>query len=404
MNKGMIMDSEDRIERTVDIYISAEAVRDMKDKKDTEDFNTTKTQTPQHTGSDGVNIRSSRAAVVCLVLLCVFLLTAVIVLCVTFTQERQQIITKITNLAEERDQLLTNNMNLTQEREQLLTNNMNLTQEREQLLTNNKNLTQERNQLLTNILNVTKERDQLKSEKNELQKLFAGGWKCHQSSLYFLSSEKKSWSGSRKYCTDKKADLISINNQEEQDFVKNISGGKLVWIGLTDTDVEGTWKWVDRSNMNFRFWETGQQNNIEEDCALTRSTGWADFPCERFMQFPVWLPGSCPCSSVLLCSLLSSPEPRPLFTTGCTDYHHGLLISGLCHALLLHLLTTTSWIIICHRCYHLLFPLDSVTFLLSINITFNSCICFLTHLLPLHFFNKYSIKDVRIRPLLQRYV
>uniref|UniRef100_A0A8C1R703 C-type lectin domain-containing protein n=1 Tax=Cyprinus carpio TaxID=7962 RepID=A0A8C1R703_CYPCA len=97
--------------------------------------------------------------------------------------------------------------------------------------------------------------------------VFIGGWKCHQSSLYFLSSEKKSWSGSRKYCTDKKADLISINNQEEQDFVKNISGGKLVWIGLTDTDVEGTWKW------------TGQQNNIEEDCALTRSTGWADFPC-----------------------------------------------------------------------------------------------------------------------------
>uniref|UniRef100_A0A8C2GYI1 Uncharacterized protein n=1 Tax=Cyprinus carpio TaxID=7962 RepID=A0A8C2GYI1_CYPCA len=258
MNKGMIMDSEDRIERTVDIYISAEAVRDMKHKKDTEDFNTTKTQTPQHTGSDGVNIRSSKAAVVWLVLLCVFLLTAVIVLCVTFTQERQQIITKITNLAEERDQLLTNNKNLTQEREQLLTNNMNLTQEREQLRTNNMNLTQERNQLLTNnmnltqereqlrtnnmnltkerdqlltnilnvtkernqlltnILNVTKERDQLKSEKNELQKLFAGGWKCHQSSLYFLSSEKKSWSGSRKYCTDKKADLISINNQEEQ--------------------------------------------------------------------------------------------------------------------------------------------------------------------------------------------
>uniref|UniRef100_A0A8C1ZCU1 C-type lectin domain-containing protein n=1 Tax=Cyprinus carpio TaxID=7962 RepID=A0A8C1ZCU1_CYPCA len=109
--------------------------------------------------------------------------------------------------------------------------------------------------------------------------VFIGGWKCHQSSLYFLSSETKSWSGSRKYCTDKKADLISINNQEEQDFVKNISGGKLVWIGLTDTDVEGTWKWVDRSNMTFRFWETGQQNNKEEDCALSHSPGWADFPC-----------------------------------------------------------------------------------------------------------------------------
>lgn len=51
MNKGSIMDSEDRIERTVDIYISAEAVRDMKHEKDTEDFNTTKPRTPQHTGN-----------------------------------------------------------------------------------------------------------------------------------------------------------------------------------------------------------------------------------------------------------------------------------------------------------------------------------------------------------------
>ncbi len=49
-DKDSIMDSEDRIERTVDIYISAEAVRDMKHKKDTEDFNMTPPQTAQHTG------------------------------------------------------------------------------------------------------------------------------------------------------------------------------------------------------------------------------------------------------------------------------------------------------------------------------------------------------------------
>ncbi len=52
MDKGSIMDSEDRIEKMVDIYVSAEAVRDMK-LKDKEDFDTqtTKTQTPQHTGN-----------------------------------------------------------------------------------------------------------------------------------------------------------------------------------------------------------------------------------------------------------------------------------------------------------------------------------------------------------------
>ncbi|XP_016115284.1 C-type lectin domain family 17, member A-like [Sinocyclocheilus grahami] len=105
------------------------------------------------------------------------------------------------------------------------------------------------------------------------------GWKCHQSSLYFISSEMKSWTESRRYCTERAADLVIINNIEEQDFVKNISGVANVWIGLTDTDVEGTWKWVDGSNMTSGFWETGQPNTEEEDCALTHSPGWADFPC-----------------------------------------------------------------------------------------------------------------------------
>uniref|UniRef100_A0A671NAD4 C-type lectin domain-containing protein n=1 Tax=Sinocyclocheilus anshuiensis TaxID=1608454 RepID=A0A671NAD4_9TELE len=60
------------------------------------------------------------------------------------------------------------------------------------------------------------------------------GWKCHQSSLYFISSETKNWTESRRYCTERAADLVIINNTEEQDFVKNISGV-----------AKGTWKWVD---------------------------------------------------------------------------------------------------------------------------------------------------------------
>jgi len=62
--------------------------------------------------SDSVRIRSSRAALVCLGLLCVLLLTAVIVLCV-------YIHTKSTNYTEERDQLIIQNGNLTKERDQL---------------------------------------------------------------------------------------------------------------------------------------------------------------------------------------------------------------------------------------------------------------------------------------------
>jgi len=127
------------MEMTVVIYESADHMRDH-------DFRTeTNTLQPlQHTGndmhffnslhifshltsclccsgSDSVKSWSSRAAVVCLVLLCVLLLTAVIVL------------TKINNLTEERNQMLTNTTNLTDERDRLLTNNSNHIQLNKQL-------------------------------------------------------------------------------------------------------------------------------------------------------------------------------------------------------------------------------------------------------------------------------
>ncbi|XP_059361635.1 CD209 antigen-like protein C [Carassius carassius] len=195
----------------------------------TEDFNTEEPRTPRHTGSDGVTI--SRAAGVCLGLVCVLLLTAVIVLCVIFTQERQQLLTKITNL--------------------------------------------------------TEERDQLKSERKDLLKKFADGWKCHQSSLYFFSSETKNWTDSRRYCTERETDLIIINNREEQDFVKNICGSDPFWIGLTDIEVEDRWKWVDGSTLTSEFWASGEPNNYQgnEDCANTLSSGWFDTHCNTSIKW-----------------------------------------------------------------------------------------------------------------------
>ncbi|XP_048034520.1 CD209 antigen-like protein D [Megalobrama amblycephala] len=243
----------DRVDMSVDIYESADCVGDHEFRTET---NTQ--QPPQCTGSDSVRIRSSRAAPVCLVLLCVLLLTAVIVLCV-------HIHTKSTNYTEERDQLLTNITNLTEER----------------------------NQLLNKITNLREERDAL---RNELQ--MCAGWTCYQSSFYYISNEKKNWTESRRYCTERGADLIIINNKEEQDFVKNISGAAVVYIGLTDSDVENTWKWVDGSTLTsgFRFWASKEPNgDTRENCVVTVAVpklpewpglvGWIDVACNITYQW-----------------------------------------------------------------------------------------------------------------------
>ncbi|XP_073770859.1 uncharacterized protein [Danio rerio] len=271
----------DLLEMTVAIYESADCVRDQ-------DFRTNTQQPLLQTGSGSLKT-SNRASAVCLMLLCFLLLTAVIILSVhiytNYTQE-----TRIAILTEESDQLLTNIVNITEERDQLLTRVKGSNAEKDQLENENHILKNKEKRLLSENDSLMKQRDQLQQEKYDMEKFLyeKGGCFYYKSRLYFISHEKKSWSESRRYCRDRKADLIIINNREEQDFVKKISAGDMVWIGLTDSDEEGSWKWVYGPGMptGFRFWGTFEPNGkTGENCAVSYSSGWADYPCNAYFQW-----------------------------------------------------------------------------------------------------------------------
>ncbi|KAF5891822.1 antigen like protein, partial [Clarias magur] len=163
-----------------------------------------------------------RLTAMCVVLLCFLLVIAITVLWIKFNilnEEYSQIQTSYKNLTKERDQLQTSNNNLTKERYQLQTSNNNLTIERDQLQ-------KERDGYLRTLCNMDKVR-------------------CFNSSLYFISAENKSWPESRQDCKNKGADLMIINSKKEQEFItKQLKGGH-AWIGLSDRNTEGEWKWVD---------------------------------------------------------------------------------------------------------------------------------------------------------------
>ncbi|XP_056322516.1 CD209 antigen-like protein E [Danio aesculapii] len=250
------------------------------------------------TGSDSVKKRNSRAALVCLVLLCFLLLTAVIMLSVfnytnntNYTEERRQLITNIANITEDKDKLLTIITNITEDKDKLITNIINLTEDRDELVNKITWFTKVRDELKIENTNLLKERDQL---IKQLQ--FFGQEAYYQSSLYYLSSEKKSWTESRRDCKDRGADLIIINNQREQDFIMNITSNNEFWIGVTDSDEEGIWKWVDGSNLTSRFWAsygsiTEPNGQTKENCVVTHLKkhpyliGWLDVTCAGAHQW-----------------------------------------------------------------------------------------------------------------------
>uniref|UniRef100_A0A8D0D291 C-type lectin domain-containing protein n=1 Tax=Sander lucioperca TaxID=283035 RepID=A0A8D0D291_SANLU len=76
-------------------------------------------------------------------------------------------------------------------------------------------------------------------------------WEYFNGSFYYISSIKKTWQESRDDCLQKGADLLIINSKEEHDFTRTFQ--KRLWIGLTDSETEGTWKWVDGTPLTKRF-------------------------------------------------------------------------------------------------------------------------------------------------------
>ncbi|KAL7841371.1 hypothetical protein SRHO_G00250620 [Serrasalmus rhombeus] len=130
--------------------------------------------------------------------------------------------------------------------------------------------------------------DQSQRKLSTIEQSIAQGWKYISSSLYYISTEKKSWTASRQDCIERGANLLIINSRVEQEFIGKEFGSSEAWIGLTNSYTPGIWKWVDDSALTTEFWWKGEPNNHQNnDCAITgyRSAGsgslstWADYSC-----------------------------------------------------------------------------------------------------------------------------
>ncbi|MCI4395041.1 hypothetical protein PGIGA_G00175910 [Pangasianodon gigas] len=116
------------------------------------------------------------------------------------------------------------------------------------------------------------------------------GWIFFNTSLYYISTEKKDWDKSRQDCKEKGADLVIINSKEEQEFIKQMHGRE-AWIGLSDRDEEDVWKWVDGTPLTIGYWGRGEPNNYrDEDCVITGYLyvpvqNWADFSCNSMFTW-----------------------------------------------------------------------------------------------------------------------
>ncbi|XP_027891309.1 hepatic lectin-like [Xiphophorus couchianus] len=128
------------------------------------------------------------------------------------------------------------------------------------------------------------------------------GWELNQNNCYYFNTMRSSWNDSRRSCADLGSDLVKIHSREEQAFlVRKVTNmmeynNDMFWIGLTDSEVEGRWSWIDGSPLDesLNFWSytpddwkgSRQQHPEGEDCATMgtklepeKQKCWADVFC-----------------------------------------------------------------------------------------------------------------------------
>ncbi|XP_048579859.1 uncharacterized protein LOC5521691 isoform X2 [Nematostella vectensis] len=115
------------------------------------------------------------------------------------------------------------------------------------------------------------------------------GWVKFDKFCYLFSgiSAYVTWSQARSTCTRQGADLVSILNQEEQDFLiyQSKSSSRSIWIGLNDRNIEGGWQWSDGSPLAYVAWNGGEPNDLVgvENCGemVAGNRLWNDYSCSQ---------------------------------------------------------------------------------------------------------------------------
>ncbi|XP_041843578.1 C-type lectin domain family 4 member D-like [Melanotaenia boesemani] len=121
------------------------------------------------------------------------------------------------------------------------------------------------------------------------------GWLQVDDQCFLLSTDKHNQPTSANKCKEMGAHLAILTTKEQHDAVEK-EGRRIAglftnyWIGLSDAENEGEWKWVDNSKLKVPFWNEHKSEPDDnksggpegEDCAVVDSytQTWYDVPCD----------------------------------------------------------------------------------------------------------------------------
>ncbi|MBL8815784.1 MAG: DUF1080 domain-containing protein [Planctomyces sp.] len=110
---------------------------------------------------------------------------------------------------------------------------------------------------------------------------------------YAVYTEPLSWQQAKTRCEWLGGKLVSVKSQELNDFLVGLiseSTVQSVWVGGSDQDLEGTWRWQDGTAITYTVWRSGHPENVigaEDYLMLTLANGTRGLRSEWTSQLNV---------------------------------------------------------------------------------------------------------------------
>ncbi|XP_066502466.1 lymphocyte antigen 75, partial [Hoplias malabaricus] len=164
--------------------------------------------------------------------------------------------------------------------------------------------------------------------KRALNTICPLGWLSFGGNCYLVVSNSHlltSWHQALTRCTSMGANLVTIKSQDEQYFI-NAQLPDLhqvdipdVWIGISDMDQDGSFKWVDKTDVQFSNWNSGFPKNTDKywDCGQIYTGNYAG----------KWETTNCFKNLAYICKMVGGQNVKP---TAAPDSHcdKGYLLYG----------------------------------------------------------------------------
>lgn len=122
---------------------------------------------------------------------------------------------------------------------------------------------------------------------------------AHEGAFYFSCAQGLNWNDAVATCVGAGMHLVHIDSEDEDAWLQDLLDAD-AWIGATDQESEGVWRWSDdgaqfwmgrssgsATGGSYAHWAGGEPSDFfsTENCARLAADGWSDTGCEDSLPY-----------------------------------------------------------------------------------------------------------------------